>query len=67
MAASYGRTGVTCFLMGLLVGLFTAPRRGSELRLVVGRRALTTADTLLVRVRLRPARSHDENAEDLLG
>lgn len=69
MSASYGRTsitGLTCFLMGLLVGLFAAPRRGSEARRAVGRRLLAAADSVLVGVHLRPARLRQENAEDLL-
>ena len=69
MSASYARTsitGLTCFLMGLIVGLFTAPRRGSEVRRAVGRRMLAAADSVLVGVHLRPARLRQENAEDLL-
>ena len=69
MSASYARTsitGLTCFLMGLLVGLFTAPVRGSEVRRAVGRRLGVSIDSVLVGAHLRPARLRQENAEDLL-
>ena len=69
MSASTARTGITgltCFFMGLIVGMLTAPKRGAEVRRAVRRRVLSTTDFLLVGMHLRPARWRQENAEDLL-
>jgi len=69
MTASNARTGITgltCFLMGLLVGMLTAPKRGADVRRAVRRYALTMTDALLVGIHARPAHWRQENAEDLM-